>query len=101
MAKVRNPILGADFLKHHSLVVDMGHKRLVDTRQNLSIHGVISSSPSHSPSMLPKQQSNNFNAILREFHAIMQLSNKDRPIKHDVTHHIDTSGPPVSAILED
>ena len=97
VAKVRNPILGADFLKHHGLVVDMGHKRLADTRTNLTVQGVISASPSLSPSMLPKQQSNNFNAIMREFPAITQLSSKDRPIKHDVTHHIDTAGPPVSA----
>ena len=26
IAKVRNSILGADFLKHHGLVVNMGHK---------------------------------------------------------------------------
>ena len=97
VAKVHNPILGADFLKHHSLVVDMGHKRLVHTRMDFSVQGVISLSPSHSPSMLPKQQSNNFNAILCEFHAIVQLSNKDCLITHDVTHHIDTSSPPVSA----
>ena len=97
VAKVRNPILGADFLKHHGLVVDMGHKRLEDTRTNLTVQGVISSSPSLSPSTLPKQQSNDFTAILREFPAITQPCSKDRPIKHDVTHHIDTAGPPVNA----
>ena len=94
---MRNPILGADFLKYHGLVVDMRHKRPADTRTNLSVQGVISSSPSLSPSMMLKVQSNNFNAILREFPAITQLSSEDRPIKHDVTHHIDTAGPPVSA----
>ena len=72
VANVRNPILGADFLKHHGLVVDMGHKRLADTRTQLSVQGIISSSPSLSPSMLPKQQSNDFTAILLEFPAITQ-----------------------------
>ena len=97
IAKVRNPILGADFLKHHGLVVDMGHKRLSDTRTNLFVQGVISSSPPLSPSLLPKQQSNEFSSILREFPAITQPCSKDRPIKHNVTHHIETAGPPVSA----
>ena len=97
MSKVRNPILGADFLKNHGLVVDMGHKRLADTRTNLYVQSVISSSQSLSSSMLPKQQGNNFDAILRVFPVITQLCNKDRPIKHDVTHHIDTIGSPVSA----
>ena len=47
--------------------------------------------------MLLKQQGNNFDTILHEFPATTQLSSKDRPIKHDFTHHIDTTGPPVSA----
>lgn len=97
IANVRNPILGADFLKHHGLVVDMGHKRLADTRTNLFVHGVISASPLLSPSVLPMKQSNEFMAILREFPAVTQPCGKDLPIKHDVTHHIDTAGPPVSA----
>ena len=80
VAKVRNPILGADFLKHHGLVVDMGHKRLADTRTNLSVQGVISASPSLSPLTLPKQQSSDYTAILREFPAITQACSKDRPI---------------------
>ena len=70
MSKLRNPILGADFLKYHGLVVDMAHKQLVHTRTNLSVRGVISSSQSLSPSMLRKQQDDNFDAILREFSAI-------------------------------
>ena len=54
VANVRNPILGADFLKHYGLVVDMCHWRLLDTRTQLSVQGIISSSLSPSPALLPK-----------------------------------------------
>ena len=53
VANVRNPILGADFLEHYGLVVDMGDKQLVDAGTNLSAQGVILSSPSLSPLLLP------------------------------------------------
>ncbi len=97
IANVRNPILGADFLRHYGLAVDMSHKRLADTTTSLSVQGVISSSPSHSPLLLPNQPTNDFAAILREFPTITQLSGKDRPAKHGVTHHIETTGAPVSS----
>ena len=44
VANVHNLILGAYFLKYYSPVVDMGHKPLMDTRTNLSVQGIISSS---------------------------------------------------------
>ena len=59
----RNPILGADFRRHQGMVVDMGHKRLADTRTNLSVQGVISSGLSPSPLFLPQQLHNDFTAI--------------------------------------
>ena len=97
VANMRNPILGADFLLHYGLMVDMGHKLLADTRTNLSVLGVISLSQSASPSLLPQQPENEFTALLREFPSIAQLCGKDRPIKHDIMHHIETAGAPVSA----
>ena len=42
VANVRNPILGADFLKYYGVVVDMHHRRLLDIRMQLSVQGVIS-----------------------------------------------------------
>ena len=96
IANGRNPILGADFLNHYGLVVDMCRGRLLDTRSRLSVQSVISSSPSPSPTLLPKKLSNDFTAIMAKFPPITQPCSKDRPIKHDITHHIDTTGPPVS-----
>ena len=97
IANVRNPILGADFLKHYGLVVDMRCRQLLDTRRQLSVQDVISSSPSPIPTLLSKKPSNDFTAIMAKFSTITQPCSRDRPIKHDITHHINTTGPPVSA----
>ena len=36
-------------------------------------------------------------AIMAKFPTITQPCSKDHLIKHDITHHIDMTGPPVSA----
>ena len=63
----------------------------------LSVQGVISSSPSPSPTLLPKNPTNDFMAIMAEFPPIPQPCSKDRPIKHDIMHQFNTTGPSVSA----
>ena len=66
-ANVCNLILGTDFVKHYGLIVDMRCRRLLDTRSRHSVQGVISSSLSPSPTLLPKKPSNDFTAIMAEF----------------------------------
>ena len=50
IADVQKPILGADFLRHSGLLVDMQQRRLIDTHTHLHIQGIISSVHSPSPS---------------------------------------------------
>ena len=40
VADVTNAILGADFLQHFSLMVDMGKRRLIDSVTNLTVQGI-------------------------------------------------------------
>ena len=63
VADVTNAILGADFLQHYSLTVDMGHRCLIDTVTSLHVQGIISTVPSPSPSLLPQSPSNTFSAV--------------------------------------
>ena len=95
VVNVRKPILGADFLKHYGLVVDMRRRRLLDIRTQLIVQGIISSSLSPSPTLLPKKPTNDFMAIMAVFLTIPQPCSKDCPVKHDITHHINTTSPPV------
>ena len=96
IADVKNPILGADFLRHYSLLVDLKHNRLVDGITQLHIQGISTQARSPSPTLLPKKPTTAFDAILSAYPDIVQPCNTDTPIKH-VTHHINTVGPPVHA----
>ena len=50
-AKVSKLLLGADFLHHFGLLVDIAHGKLVDTGSHLSIHGIVTEGTSPSPTI--------------------------------------------------
>ena len=86
---VQKPILGANFLRHFGL--------LVDAHTHLHIQGILSTDPSPSPSICPMDINNPYLTLLLEFPALTQVCSPDTPVKHDTTHQIETTGPPVSA----
>ena len=96
VAETSTPILGADFLRHFGLLVDLKYNKLTDSTTSLTVQGIVSQDVSPSPSLLPRQPTNMLEAILAEFSAVTQPNNLAKPIKHDVTHHITTGGPPTT-----
>ena len=86
IANVKQAILGADFLHHFGLMVDMRHCVLLDLNTHLSIHGILSDPSSSSPSIIRLQldYTDPYLTILSEFLALTQPYAADRPIKHDV-----------------
>ena len=92
IADVAMPIRGADFLRHFGLIVDMGRHRLSDSSTNLEVKGRTVDQPALCLTLLPLSQ-NSFQAILKEYPAVLQTS-PQQPVKHTVTHHIQTTGPP-------
>ena len=97
IADVQKPILGADFLRHYGLVVDLHQHKLTDTHTHLQVQGILSSGTSPSPSLCPKDSTNPYLTLLSEFPALTRVTAPNTPVKHDVLHHIETTGPPVSA----
>ena len=97
VAEVRHPILGADFLGHFNLMVDITGSRLVDNLTQLRINGITTHTTSPSPSVPRPPSSNPFSALLNEFPTLVHPPPPDQPVKHQVTHHITTEGPPVAA----
>ena len=95
IADVQKPILGADFLRHFGLLMDMRQHRLIDMATHLRIQGILTQDPSPSPAITPKK--NIYLDLLSHFPILMQVCSPDCPIKHDITHHIITTGPPVYA----
>ena len=97
IADIKHPILGADFLRHFALLVDMRRHRLTDGLTHLLIQGVTCNTKSLSPSVLPRKPMSTYDKILAAFPSLVQPYTPEAPIRHDVTHHIEANGPPVSA----
>ena len=97
IADVKKPILGADFLQNFGLLVDMRHHRLSDSVTHLKVQGVLSDSPSLGISRCPKDADDPYLSALAEFPTVTQACSSNRPVKHGVTHHIQTTGQSTAA----
>nr|CAH8856759.1 unnamed protein product [Trichobilharzia regenti]CAH8862441.1 unnamed protein product [Trichobilharzia regenti] len=96
VADVRHAILGADFLSHFNLLVDISKKKLVDNCTQLKIHGITCDYSVHSI-CIEKPESEMFSALLKRFPKILKPSYNVEDISHTVTHKIITTGQPVKA----
>ena len=92
IADVQKPIIGADFFINFSLLVDIKQHQLIDATTCLHIQGILSTDPSPTPSICPKDTSHLYYTLLSEFPALTQVSTHDTPVKHDIVHHIETTG---------
>lgn len=96
IADVRVAIIGADFLRNFALIVDVKRRLLLDSTTHLSIQGVLSKAPSLNTTLRPAEATP-WGKLLREFPSLIQPCNTEMPVKHNVTHCIETNGPPVFA----
>ena len=96
IADVPFPILGADFLGSHDLIVDIFRRKLLDRTTQLSIHCVQSHDPSPCPIFALPETDTSYQHLLNNFPDLTRPSHHETHIKHSVTHHIRTTGPPVA-----
>ena len=96
IADIRTPIIGADFLREYGLLMNLKHGRHLDATTSLQTKGTISHVVSPSPSF-PQLENAEYDALLAEFPSVTKPCTSPRPVRHSVTHHIRTSGPPVYA----
>ncbi|XP_068243798.1 uncharacterized protein [Palaemon carinicauda] len=89
---VRHPLLGADFLALHGLLIDAAGKRLIDT-------GTCRTRPlTAGPSITPISAivAQPYAALLQEFPDVFKpklRQSPGSPSKHGVYHHNNTTGP--------
>ena len=90
------PLLGADFLRSHSLLVDLKGRRLVDA-------AIFHSAPLN-PSAFPaphlgaiSTSTDQYDSLLAEFPDVTTPNFLQSPTKHTVEHFITTNGTPVHA----
>ncbi|GBL84738.1 hypothetical protein AVEN_38240-1 [Araneus ventricosus] len=95
LASVSKPILGADFLEHYSLLVDMKRKKLLDGTSAVGLEKPISANESMYVATV--QGDFPYVKLLLKFSDITK-SSQPKPafhVKHNTEHHIETRGPPV------
>lgn len=93
IADVRQPILGADFLAHYGLLVDLKRKTLHDATTRFKTAGSLANI--EVGKITTFDASSPVSKLLREYHVITNpVSCKET--KHKVMHHIVTAGPPVA-----
>ena len=97
IADVTQPIIGADFLLQHKLLVDLNQKRLIDTRNGSRVYAEPSSdsSPRLNNISLPAADADPFIKLLAKFPSLTTPCTSDTPVKHGVSHHIIIDGRPV------
>ena len=96
VADLPTPIIGADFLRHYNLLVDVKHQRLIDSSTSLTVQGVTSQTVSISP-MFVVASASCYDTLLREYPGISRPVYSHTEVRHNITHHIRTTGPPVGA----
>lgn len=98
VAQLPQPILGADFLRHFGLLVDVKRNKLIDAQT-----GVESCAPTQrqnndtTTNVSTINRSCKWERILGEFIELTQFNITSPPMMANIRHHIETSGPPVFA----
>lgn len=95
-ADVSFPLLGADFLCAHRLLVDVRNGRLVDAL-TFSSFACVRDEGTFDGLSSSLSEGNSFLQLLGEFPSLTQPTFSATLTKHGVEHHICTNGPPVHA----
>ncbi|VDL64552.1 unnamed protein product, partial [Hymenolepis diminuta] len=97
IADVSNPIIGADFLCHFGLLLDLRRKKLLDPLTSLHSKCTEYPCPTYSPIICIQSSESPFYSIFKKFPDLTNPAYRDKPVNHSVTHSITTNGNPVKA----
>ena len=76
--------------------MDVTRCRLVDNVTKLQVHGIVTQKSSPSPSISRPDAPTAYTALLEELPSLLRPPPPDQAVKHQVTCHIPTTGPPVA-----
>ncbi|XP_047995487.1 uncharacterized protein K02A2.6-like [Leguminivora glycinivorella] len=95
IADVKQPILGADFLSHHKLVVNLTDRKLHDLVTFLNI--TAPTVRSNQPTINTVNGNHPYHDLLLQFPSITKPPTYKETPTHNVVHHIETTGAPTFA----
>lgn len=95
VADISKPIIGADFLAHFGLLVDIGRRRLLDQVTQLTSTGEVTEY--NGPSIKTIAGSTPYHDLLQQYPEITRPRGAPSEVLHSTRHHIVTTpGPPVA-----
>ena len=95
IADVRRPILGADFLRRHKLLVDLCGQKLIDAHSFQS-YACAATNNDLCVSPVATVDSNRYKqCLLQQYPELLRPTFHAARPSHDVSHYITTEGPPV------
>lgn len=89
VADVDQPILGADFLAHHNLLVDLKDAKVIDKMTSAKTRGFCRQN--ETPSVKVVESENPYFLLLKDYPELFRPSNRKQPAKHDTVHYIPTT----------
>lgn len=93
VADITQPILGADFLEKHNILVDIRNKRLIDGTTGLQEN--VKFMKSSTPTLRTVNLAENYEDMLADYPNILKPLDALSQPKHNVVHQIITDGHPV------
>ena len=96
IADVSQPLLGADFFKHHTLLVDVKHRKLINIVTLTSVPA-FPSEITTTRFISSISQNDQYTTLLKSFPTITTPSFSLGIPKNQVKHYIVTKGPPLHA----
>lgn len=95
VADVGQPIIGADLLFHFNVMVDLAGCQLVDQKTGFTTRGRLARVPVPTVYSVPTGEW--YTSLLRRYPGVTRPLSFVKEPKHDVVHHIETNGAPVTA----
>eukprot|EP00106_Octopus_bimaculoides_P005720 XP_014773162.1 PREDICTED: uncharacterized protein LOC106871292 [Octopus bimaculoides] len=95
IADIPHPVLGADFLNHFQLLVDVQRRRLVDDSTSLSTLARSSTNSPLSPAFFIATTGDAFHSLLASFLELVDITFNPAKPAHSTLHYIKMTGPPV------
>lgn len=95
ISDVKQPILGADFISHYKILVDLSARKLID--QLTSLNAIASVVKWEEQSITTIEFGHPFYEILSKYPDVTKPASFKEVPQHAVYHHIETTGPPIHA----
>ena len=92
IADVTHPILGADFLQRHGLLLDFEKRRITDTKTLLCVGAIAQHIPVPEIPAIANPGNLQINLLLSRYPQLLEQPNYHLPVKHSVVHYIETNG---------